>query len=53
MASFQRRWIVLAEQIFEIETVKLTMKNHSEKYVGLQGYHLCCYCCCLLFVPIC
>ena len=54
MASFQRRWIVLAEQIFEIETVKLTMKNHSGKYVvGLQGYHLCCYCCCLLFVPIC
>ena len=39
MASFQSRWIVLVEQIFEIETVKLTMKNHSGKYVvGLQGY---------------
>ena len=33
--------MVLAEQIFEIETGKLLVKSHLEKLIGLGGYHLC------------
>ena len=44
-----RRWILLAEQIVEIETGKPLMKNSSKKWVGFV-YPYFCFCCCYLFV---